>query len=460
MYRLPVLLFLLCPGIVFAQAAQQSEAQSASQVSPQAAYDQAVRPLDITRRAAQNWSEIELTALAVATDQAKASCSARNPGQYTGEDLLAYAHLCAFARQWQPVLIAAKKYLDAQHEAPPEKKLTDFPHLSEAFDYEIQANIQLKSYVDALINSRTMLELVPYDVYASEATDSTIRYSQLIDTSDTFGLLLQRQPILLSLLKANAVSNPAATPSPNPPLPMHVLYAEAIALPAIQQFMNQPKSAAANSFAALEAALPANLSPEDVDLIAESRHQYLLLGSPLPGIHASASLLDHSFAVPQDLNTNFGAATVFVLFPDWCAQCLTMALQFGATATTLKQQNSAVRFYGLLAQADPKPPVPKTQPKPALKPSLSGDSKTLHQEIQLAIKPTASAYLVGTPTLLVPVVTLNTFVATDFPLVVVTDHSGIIRFIQSTDENATVPGGLVEQVVDHVLQRWPPSGPK
>jgi hypothetical protein len=53
--------------------------------------------------------------------------------------------LCAFARQWPPVLIAAKKYLDAQQAAPPEKKLTDFPHLSEAFDYEIQANIQLKS---------------------------------------------------------------------------------------------------------------------------------------------------------------------------------------------------------------------------------------------------------------------------------------------------------------------------
>jgi hypothetical protein len=460
MFRLPVLLLLLCHCMAFAQTAQQPEPQSAPQVSPQAAYDQAVRPLDITRRAAQNWSEIELTALAVATDQARASCSARNPGQYTGEDLLAYAHLCAFARQWQPVLMAARKYLDAQREAPPETKLTGFPHLSEAFDYEIQANIQLKSYVDALINARTMLETVPYDVYASEATDSTIRYSQLVDTSDTLALLAQRQPILISLLKANAVSHPAVTPGPDPPLPMHVLYAEAIALPAMQQFMNQPKSAAANSFAALEAALPANLSPEDVDLIAESRRQYLLLGSPLPEIHASASLLDHSFAAPRDLNTNFGAATAFVLFPDWCAQCLTMALQFGSAATNLKQQNNAVHFYGLLAQADPRPPVPKAQPKPALKPSVSGDSKTLHQEVQLAIKPTASALLVGTPTLLVPVVTLGSFVATDFPLVVVTDHSGIVRFIQSTDENATIPGGLVEQVVDHVLRHWPPAEPK
>ncbi|WP_158821484.1 hypothetical protein [Granulicella sp. S156] len=459
MYRLPVLLLLFCPCLAFAQTASQPEPQSAPQVSPQAAYDQAVRPLDITRRAAQNWSEIELDALAVATDQAKASCSARNPGQYTGEDLLAYAHLCAFARRWQPVLIAAKKYLDAQREAPPETKLTGFPNLSEAFDYEIQANIQLKSYVDALLNARTMLETVPYDVYASEATDSTIRYSQLIDASDTFELLAQRQPILLSLLKANAASNPAATSSPNPPLPIHILYAEAIALPAMQQFMNQPKSAA-TSFAALEAALPANLSSEDVDLIAESRRQYLLLGSPLPGIHASASLLDHSFAAPQDLDTNFGAATVFVLFQDWCAQCITSALHFGTAATNLKQQNSAVRLYGLLAQADPKPPAPKAPPKPAIKPTLSGDSKTLHQDIQLAIKPTAAALLVGTPTLLVPVETINTFVATDFPLVVVTDHNGIVRFIQPADENAIIPGGLIEQVVAHVLQRWPPSAPK
>jgi len=256
MYRFPILLLLLCPCIAFAQTAP--EPQSASQISPQAAYDQAVRPLDITRRSAQNWSEIELTALAVATDQAKASCLARNPGQYTGEDLLAYAHLCAFARQWQPVLDAAKRYLSAWHEAPPEKKLSDFPNLSEAFDYEIQANIQLKSYVDALLNAETMLQSVPYDVYASEATDSTIRYSELVDTSDTRALLAQRQPILLLLLKASAVSGSSAVASPHTPLPTHVLYAEAIAFPAMLQFINQPK-VAATSLAALEAALPASL---------------------------------------------------------------------------------------------------------------------------------------------------------------------------------------------------------
>jgi len=458
MYRLPVLLLLLCPCMVFAQTTRQPEPQSASHISPQAAYDQAVRPLDITRRSAQNWSEIELAALAVATDQAKASCQVRNPGQYTGEDLLAYAHLCAFARQWQPVLDAAKKYLSAWHEAPSENKLSDFPNLAEAFDYEIQANIQLKSYVDALLNAEAMLQAVPYDVYASEATDSTIRYSQLVDTSDTLALLAQRQPILLTLLKASAVSSPSAASSPHTPLPIHVLYAEAIALPAMQRFINQPK-AAATSFAALEAALPARLSPEDVDLIAESRRQYLLLGSPLPAISASASLLDHTFAVPQDLNTNFGSATVFVLFPDWCAQCVNMALHLSSAAASLKQQNNAVRLYGLLAQADLKPPVaPKAQS--AIKTTLSGDAKPPHQEIQLAVKPTPAALLIGTPTLLVPVEVLNTFVATDFPLIVVVDHGGIVRFLQSADENAIVPGGLVEQVVNHVVQYWPLSAPK
>ena len=165
--------------------------------------------------------------------------------------------------------------------------------------------------------------------------------------------------------------------------------------------------------------------------------------------------------MPQDLNTNFGAATVFVLFPDWCAQCVTMALHFPSAAASLKQQNNAVRLYGVLAQADPKPPVAaKAQSQPTIKPTLSGDSKVPHQEIQLGIKPTSAALLIGTPTLLVPVGTLNTFVATDFPLVIVVDHGGIVRFLQPADENAVVPGGLVEQVVNHVVQYWPVSAAK
>src|ERR1035438_7352305 len=103
MRRLSIFLLLFSPGIAFAQETSQPPAPSpapALQLSPQAAYDQAVRPLDIVRGAAQNWSDSELAALAVAKDLAKASCLARTPDQFAGENLLAYARLCALAQQW------------------------------------------------------------------------------------------------------------------------------------------------------------------------------------------------------------------------------------------------------------------------------------------------------------------------------------------------------------------------
>ena len=78
------------------------------QLSPQSAYEQATRPLEITRRLPSiNWSDSETAALAVAVKQAKEQCSSRTPSQYTGEDLIAYARLCALGQQWPTVQEAA-----------------------------------------------------------------------------------------------------------------------------------------------------------------------------------------------------------------------------------------------------------------------------------------------------------------------------------------------------------------
>ena len=113
------LLFALYLHAAIAQTALQMPAQPSTQpqavpqLSPQAAYDEAARPLDITRRAVENWSDVEQAALAIAIAQAKDSCLARNPYQYTGEDLIAYARLCAFAQMWEHVQQAATGYLIA-----------------------------------------------------------------------------------------------------------------------------------------------------------------------------------------------------------------------------------------------------------------------------------------------------------------------------------------------------------
>jgi hypothetical protein len=234
------------------------------------------------------------------------------------------------------------------------------------------------------------------------------------------------------------------------------------------QFHNEPDAAAA-SFAELDAALPPNLSPDDAILTAASRRQYKLLGAPLPAIAAAAWLWDTPFTVlPRGFGTNFGAATILLLFPDWCAQCVSMGPQFTTGFASLGANN--VRFYALLAQANQKPPTlleasrltvtsisggpPKASRTPASSPSKPD---TPHVDVKISAAPTGMELLMGTPTLIVPRETLNTFVATDFPLLIAADHDGIVRYIQPAPENAMVSGGLVEQVAERIQQQWPPA---
>jgi hypothetical protein len=476
MRRLSILPFLLSLRLAAAQSPSQAAPPPALQLSPQAAYDQAVRPLDITRRSAANWSDAEIAALKIATAQAKLACADRTPDQFAGEDLLAYARLCAFGQVWLPVQQAASSYLIARQVATPEEQQTGFPNLATAFDYEVQASLQLKNPSFALATAQTMLRTVPYDELASEATSMTVRYIQLTDTDEAIALLAQRQPLILALIKAHAAVSPgsltpvpasvAALPSAHPPLPLYALYADAIALPTMQQFDNQQKAAAA-CYAELEAALPAALAPDDAIFTAAARRQYQLLGAPLPAITVSAWLLDPAVPAPRDLNTNFGSATVFLLFPDWCNQCLGMGPIFAPAAKSLSENHA--RFFGLLAQANAPPkPAPKeavkapTKPAPgttkSAKPAAPGERPQV--QLELAVKASAAMFLAGSPTIVVPNEILNTFVATDFPLIIVTDHNGIVRDIQLAPDNALVPGGLIDQVVYHVIDHWPPPGPE
>ena len=470
---LPVLLLSFSLRVADAQHAPQPPPsqlaptpQPALQLSPQAAYDLAARPLDITRRPVENWSDVEQAALKVATAQAKDACLARTPFQFTGEDLLAYARLCAFAQQWEPVQQAATSYLIAQKVATPAEQATGFPNLAMAFDYEVQASLHLGNHNNAFGTAQTMLRTVPYDDLTSDATNAVVRYVQLLQTDQAISLLAQRQSILLSLLKANATPSKAAATSAHPPLSIHELYADAIDLPAMQQFANHPKEAA-DSYAELEAALPSKLLPDDTILTGDSRRQYLLLGQRLPAITASASLLEPTFAAPRDLNTKFGTASVFLLFPNWCAQCVRMGSNFFTTAAARLAPNG-VHFYGLLAQADPGLPIPKPAPKLPVKPvstaagakparptvSAGATGGTPHVEITISAAPNPAEVLMGTPTLVVPPATVDTFVATDFPLIIVTDLRGIVRYIQPAPDNALVRDGLIDQLADRVTQQW------
>jgi len=360
--------------------------------------------------------------------------------------------------------------LIAQSVATPAEKQAGFPNLSMAFDYEVQASLHLNNTANAFGTAQTMLRTVAYDDLASDAVNGTVRYVQLIHTDQALALLEQRQPLLLALLKAGptGTTGPAMKSSTRPLLTIHDLYADAIALPAMQQFASRP-DAAATSFAELEAALPPNLSPDDAILTAASRRQYLILGSPLPAFSASASLLDPA-SIPPDLQRKAAGASAFLLFPNWCAQCVAMNTLFASAADSLKQEG--VKFYALLAQTNPRPPLseqvaklPSTATSDASKPhkrQMGAVAKAgmPHIEIQVGTQINVANQLVGTPTLVVPDQTLDIFVATDFPLLIVTDPHGIVRYIQTAPQNALVEGGLIYQVAQRVLQQWPASRPR
>lgn len=91
--------------------------------------------------------------------------------------------------------------------------------------------------------------------------------------------------------------------------------------------------------------------------------------------------------------------------------------------------------------------------KPAA--TAAGKAETPHVEIQVSVRPIPSELLLSTPTLIVPAGTLNTFVATDFPLIIATDLDGIVRYIRPAPDNALVPGGLIEQIAERILEQWP-----
>lgn len=462
MRRLLIFLLLFCRGFAYTQQVPQPSPAPVLQLSPQAAYDQAVHPLDVVRDAAVNWSDSELAALAVARDLAKTECLARSPDRFAGEDLLAYARLCAFAQQWLAVKKAGTNYLIARNAASPAEQLTAFPSLSLAFDYVIQSSLHLAESTNAFGTAQTMLRTVPYDAYTSEATNAIVRYVQLLQTDQAIEILSQRQPLLLALLKARTISVAQTAPTAqisNPSLSIHDLYADAIALPAMLQFAKS--TAAASTFAELEATVPRNPPPDDSILITDLRRRYLLLGSPMPPISASAWLFNTStFTPPRDLNKNFGAASIFLLFPDWCAQCVAAGRDFTSAAARLNKDG--VYFYALLAQSDPKPPTPKEAPKLPLKSSAASTSAKAAKppapsiELNVSVKPIPSELLLGTPTLIVPMDTLHTFVASDVPLIIATDSDGVVRYIQPAPDNALVPGGLIDQIADRIVNQWSP----
>jgi len=435
----------LCSSMALAQAPQ---------LSPQDAYDQAIAPVEITHRSIANWSDIETAALGVAVQQAKDACLARTSATYAGDDLIAFARLCALGQQWPTTFTAATTYINSKDVAKPQ--------LAQAYAYEVDADLNLNDEKSALRASIAMLQAVPYGPLSDEVTTSTIRYLQLAFTDDAITLHLARQPTLLRLLS----TPPAAPAQPNAaaPIPLHTLFEHALDFAALEQYLNQPRLAS-GIISDIDAATPSNLNPDDAIPIAEARRRYALLGTHLPAISVTTSLL--SSTAPPRINPDFGTSTVLLLFPPWCAQCIRQAAQI---APAISRLGGNVRIYGLLA--DNPPPAPPPAATPA-KPQPASSANRIHHptsreaaEQPAATPPdkpetpkSAADQLRGTPNLVVAPSTLATLTANDFPFLIATDHDGIIRLLlPAAPENAFVRGGAIDQITTHIAAEWPLRG--
>jgi hypothetical protein len=433
---LPVLFVGLAMG-------QVAPAPVTPQLSPQAAYDQAVTPIEITHRSIANWSDTEVAALGIAVMQAKQACLDRAIITYTGDDLISYARLCAFGQQWPSTLTAATTYIKSTDPAKPQ--------LAQAYAFQIQAELNLADEPAALASSLDMLQAVPYGPLTDEVMTASTDYLKIAFPFDALTLQNVRQPILLRLLRSSQTKSTEASSQPlaAPPIPPHTLFEHALVGAAIRQYTNEPKAAAA-IVTDLNAAVPATLPPDESILIANARRQYALLGTHLPPIAVSASL---SSAAAR-INPDFGSSTVLLLFPPWCAQCIRMAHAIAPALIRLQENN--VHIYGLLADnPPPPPPAPKTVSR------TQPHRSSLPQQQAPEPPPSAADQLRGTFSLVVAPSTLADFAADDFPFLIAIDHDGIIRLLlPAVPDNAFVEGGAIDQLTTQIAKEWPAPSAK
>ncbi|MBW4028022.1 MAG: hypothetical protein HIU93_11535 [Acidobacteria bacterium] len=452
-----------------ASAVQYQKALEARypQLSPSAALDAVSQPLVLTRAAMSNWSDAELQALVVAIGEARLECATRSPEMFHNSDLIALGRLCALGQQWSTVANAAALYINAPASGTDDQK----PELATAYALAVDASLQVRDPATALAQAKAMLAAVPYSSTVDATTNEALHYMQLAFMDQALDLYAVREPHVLAALRAkppaatanataNATPNATATTTPtstptSTDVPVAALYGDGVAYAALEQLACQPSAAAATVADLNQALVAATQTPDDQVKIAEARSQYGMLGQPLPPIAPTLSLYDVT-ETPR-INTEYGASTVLLLFPPWCAQCVRMAQGLLSTLGRVSEQN--VHIYGLLAEPTPTVVVPAPPDQRRSGKSHPAAVPAKNQATD-ETPPTIEERLRHTPTLVVPEATVRTFYAEGFPFLIATDSKGIVRFMQPAPENALAEGSFVDQVTAQIVRQWPPAAAK
>jgi thiol-disulfide isomerase/thioredoxin len=378
--------------------------------TPGEIYKAAMRPLDMVRSSLDNWSDAELGALTVGIGKAHDACEAAKPADYSGNDLYDLARLCALGQDWSDANAAALAYIASKQET----------HQAQAYALSVNALVHMNAIDLALETTREMLGRSPYDAEVAYA----VRYmkDELEQASNAGALKLasEEHGAIVEALKKDA---PLKAVSGDAVMSVGALYESAMELAFWQKYAGDDAAAAA-TVAEMDGALPqdAPVRSEDAARIAAVRTRYGLLGARLPEMKVLRAL--ESPVAKALIDTHYASATVLVLFPDWCGGCRKMMKTLTEFAKVNKE--TPIHAYGLVFADDWVIPV-----------------QAAHEEIFKELR--------GTATLVVPDTTAQILGATEFPLGIVIDRMGRIRFIGMLPEDAFNGGGYVGKVIERMV---------
>lgn len=394
-------------NLPLASAPNQPLTTDAPKQKPGELYRLAMQPLDVVRSSLDNWSDAELAALAEGMRQARQECGAAKPEEYTGDDLYDLARLCALGQDWNSTLTVAQRYVASGETA----------HRARAYAMAVNALIQTRDLAQAVATTKEMLSKLPFDAVVAESAGYLTTYLEQGLDPAALELASELHPLLVDALGKGV---PLQEINGNDASSLGGLYEEGMQLAFLQRYAGEDDAARA-SVAELRGALAktAALSADDLRLMQAVDTRYGLLGAEPPTVEVAKFLL--AAGAKAKVAHVDGLATVYVLFPQWCPQCRRMMKAMSALAHPPAGQKFLA--YGLMIQATRAP----------------GE-----------VVPEADTFkdLVGTSTMLVAPGTAAAFGATEFPMAVVMDRGGKVRFVGAIPSNAFEPRGLIEEIVN------------
>lgn len=388
------------------RSAAVAATDSADAELPGAIYKEAMHPLDIVRQSMENWSDSELAALGIGMHMAQEACDRMKPEDYSNDDLYDLAHLCAFGQDWNPSNAAAQRYLTSK--AP--------EHRAQAFAISVGAYVHLNALDLALSTTREMLRQEPYDAEVAYTVRYMKDYLEVVGSPDALLLAVEEHE---KIIEALGKGTPLKAVYGDAVVNTGQLYAMALEVAFFERYAGDEAQAAVYEGDA-ERALPkdAVLTGEDRQEIDSANLQYRLLGTELPQIPVIRSY--KSARANTQIDINYGAATVLVIFPDWCVQCKKMMPTM--TKFGVANEDTPIHTYGLIF----------TEPGEEM-------AATTQKE------------LLGTEVMEISSETAHSFGTSDYPLGVVVDHAGMIRFIGALPSDAFNGDGYMGRVITRMV---------